>query len=90
MKLTAGENSLTEAMIQRYIARKCTITINIYNCHDATQSLTPEMHNRIQTTKSQEKINHLIYNMKLFAKNEKKKIRNSNTHRQNIEPGHRN
>ena len=40
-------------------------------------------------TKSQEKINHLIYmdDIKLFAKNEKK-IENPNTHSENIQSGY--
>ena len=32
-----------------YIPRRCTITITIYNCDDATQPHTRKIHSRIQT-----------------------------------------
>ena len=36
--LTAGGKSLTKVKIQKYIPGRCTITITIYDSHDATQS----------------------------------------------------
>ena len=34
---------------KRYIPRRCTITITIHNCDDATQPHTQKIHSRIQT-----------------------------------------
>ena len=54
---------------KRCVPRRCSITITIYNCDDATQPHTQEMHSR----KSQEKMNYLMYmdDIKLLAKNER-------------------
>ena len=58
---------------KKNIPRRCTITITIYNCDDATEPLTQKMHSWIQTCKSQEKITYCVCidDIKLCAKNEK-------------------
>ena len=74
VELTVGRKNLDETKNQRAnIPRKCTITITIHNCNDATQPHTlRKWIAGYKLSKSQEKINHLI-NMddKQFVKNEK-------------------
>ena len=50
---------------------RCTVTPTIHNNHDATQPHTQKMHGRIQLSRSQEKINHLMYmdDIKLLKNN---------------------
>ena len=74
VELTAGGESLAETKIQKGIFQgDATIIITIYNCDDATQLHTQKMQSRTKFTKSQKKINHIMYmdDIKLFAKNEK-------------------
>ena len=58
---------------KRYFPRRCTITLTIQNSHDATEQHSPKMCNGYKLSRSQEKINHLMYmdDIKLFAKNER-------------------
>ena len=69
VELTTEGKSLPE----RHIPGRWTITITIFDSHDATQIHSQEMHCRIQLSESQEKINHLMYMdvIKLFTKKEK-------------------
>ena len=57
---------------ERYISGGCLITISICKSDDATQPHTQKIHRRKKISKSQEKMNHLMFmdNIKLFAKNE--------------------
>ena len=43
MELAAGEKGLAEAKIRSYIPRGSTVTINTFNCGDATQPHTQKM-----------------------------------------------
>ena len=86
----AGGKLSSNKDTKRYIPRKCTISIPIYNCDHATHLYTQKMPEKIgeKIRKSQEKINHLMYmdNIKLFAKNEQR-IGNFKTCSKNIQFG---
>ena len=87
VQLTAGGKSLAKAKIQRGIFQGDALSILLF-----TKAMMPLNHMLRKSTagyrfsKSQERINHLIYmdDIKLFAINEKKKIENFDTHRENI------
>ena len=72
MKNRRVENFNWGENLERCIPGRCTITITIRNSHDATHHIFRQCTGGNKLTKSQEKINHLIYmdDIKLFAKNE--------------------
>ena len=67
---------------KRYIPRRCTITITIYNCNDATKPHTQEVHNRIQTYYSAVKDKSPdVHGRHQTVSQKWKRTGNSNTHR---------
>ena len=78
-----GENS------ERHLSRRCTLVISICNGNDATQFHNLKCTVGYKFTKSQKRINHLIYidDIKLFAK-KWKRTGDSDTNNKNRQPGY--